>query len=1051
MPKKSFMKRILLFVLLLFLCVDVSAQLTSSSMRGVVRSLDGEHLVGATIELKNSKTGTSYYAVSGADGRFSIHGVRPGDGYNLTVEYIGYDTFQHSGIVLRLGENVREDIALAEQATSLGEVIVSATPARYSGVTESFDEQLLTSLPTVSRSLYDVVRLAPQVVVTKTGGMSYGGVANRYNSFRVNGMANNDMYGLSSSGTNGGLANANPVSLDAISQIEVAIAPFDVRMSGFGGGEINAVTKSGTNEFAGSAYTYYNNQDMYGSTAGRDVDVREKLDDQTTQIFGLTFGGPILKDKLFFFVSAEYNREVSPSSYYAGFDGVLLNEAELKRISDRYQQLTGYDGGGIGRRDVNQRAVSVLATMDWHINSNNRLSLSYSLLNARAEEYANSLTSFTFCGSGYANYSTAHYVAATLESRLAENVHNTLRIGYSRVGDGRDADKVGDYPSVIIKNAGEGEMMTINIGNNRYAGINALKQNVIIFSEDLMWDYSAHSFTFGMHHEFYNIHNRYLANSYGTYTYNSISDFERDMAAMYEYNYTDPNVTGTTTWGPRFRAAELNLYAQDNWDLGRGLLLTYGVRATLPLIFNTPTPNEDFNGGEIASRYNVRIGDVPRAHLLLSPRVGLSWRKYFDNGTFKAEGGAGIFTGRVPFVWVVNNYSNTGVEQKGLRLIGREENGQIVETAAPFTSTPSPTTLSNTSFMLNAMDSDFRYPQNLKVSAVGEYTWNNGWMVRAEALYTKALHNVRFRNLAVERTSETIASIPAEGGLPEAGHYPVFERITDDYSAIYYMENTSRGYSYSLAGSVSKFFPFGLSIAASYAYSRSYSVCDVPSTSSSTNWSRGYAVDLNGEELAISAYDIPHKISAVATYRKRYSRLFDVTASLVYQMMSGQRYSLCVGETVDFNGDGIFGSSLMYIPTEEELYRMKFADNLSKDKFNEFILADDYLRSHRGEFSERNAMQAPFEHQLDLHLAHGFYFGVNTERRIELSLDIMNFGNLLCRHWGSYYNVSGWRQQPVKIVRVEEGVPVYQYSNAALTPNDLLSRWNMQIGVRVIF
>lgn len=1045
------MKRILLFVLLLLLCVDVSAQLTSSSIRGVVKSSDGEHLVGAIIELNNSKTGTSYYAVSGADGRFSIHGVRPGDGYNLSAEYIGYDTYQHSGIVLRLGENVREDITLTEQATSLVEVVVSATPTRHSGVTESFDEQLLTALPTVSRSLYDVVRLAPQVVATKTGGMSYGGVANRYNSFRVNGMANNDMYGLSSSGTNGGLANANPVSLDAISQIEVAIAPFDVRMSGFGGGEINAVTKSGTNEFTGSAYTYYNNQDMYGSTAGRDVDVREKLDDQTTQIFGLTFGGPILKDKLFFFVSAEYNRELSPSSYYAGFDGVLLDVAELKRISDRYQQLTGYDGGGVGRRDVKQRAVSVLATMDWHINSNNRLSLSYSLLDARAEEYANSLTSFTYCGSGYANYSTAHYVAATLESRLAENIHNTLRVGYSRVGDGRDADKAGDYPSVIIKNAGAGERMTINIGNNRYAGINALKQNVIIFSDDLMWDHATHSFTFGMHHEFYDIHNRYLANAYGTYTYNSISDFERDMAAMYEYNYTDPNVTGTTTWGPRFRAAELNLYAQDNWDLGRGLSLTYGVRATLPLIFNTPTPNEEFNRGEIASRYNVRIGDVPRAHLLLSPRVGLSWRKHFDNGTLKAEGGVGIFTGQVPFVWVVNNYSNTGVEQKGLRLIGREENGQIVETAAPFTSTPSPTTLSNTSFMLNAMDSDFRYPQNLKVSAVGEYTWNNGWMVRAEALYTKALHNVRFRNLAVERTSYSIAAVPAEGVLPEAGQYPLFERITDDYSAIYYMENTSRGYSYSLAGSVSKFFPFGLSIAASYAYSRSYSVCDVPSTSSSTNWSRGYAVDLNGEELAISAYDIPHKLSAVATYRKRYSRLFDVTASLVYQMMSGQRYSLCVGETVDFNGDGIFGSSLMYIPTEEELSRMRFADNISKEKFNEFILSDDYLRSHRGEFSERNAMQAPFEHRLDLHLAHGFYFGVNTERRIELSLDIMNFGNLLCRHWGSYYNVSGWRQQPVKVVRVEDGVPVYQYSNAALTPNDLLSRWNMQIGVRVIF
>jgi len=415
------------------------------------------------------------------------------------------------------------------------------------------------------------------------------------------------------------------------------------------------------------------------------------------------------------------------------------------------------------------------------------------------------------------------------------------------------------------------------------------------------------------------------------------------------------------------------------------------------------------------------------------------------------DGGIGIFTGRVPFVWVVNNYSNTGVEQKGLKLTGRTENGQIVESAAPFTPIPSPTTLSNTSFMLNAMDDNFRYPQNLKASLAGEYAWDNSWSLRTDLLYTKALNNVRFRNLAVEHTSDMVYAVPTDAVNPAAGGYTLYKRTTNDYSAIYYMENTSRGYSYSLAASVSKVFDFGLTLAASYAYSRAYAVCDVPSTSSSTNWTRGYAVDLNDEELTISAYDVPHKLSTVVTYRKRYARLFDVTVGLVYQLTSGQRYSLCFGETVDFNGDGVFGSSLMYIPTEEELSRMKFVDEKSQGAWNDYIESDKYLRSHRGEFAERNAMQAPMEHTLDLHFAHGFYFGAATQRRVELSMDIMNLGNLICRHWGSYYNLSGWRHQPVKVVRIEENSPVYQYSNTAIVPNDLLSRWHMQIGLRVVF
>ena len=1035
----------LLSLLMVLLCLEVSAQITTASLRGAVTDSANKPLAGAAVLLQQSKTGVEYYAIVNRDGRYSIHGIKPDDGYVLTVEFIGYESYKVSNVVLRLGETLNENVVLKESAVSLDEVVVASQTVKSAGVTENFDKQQIEKLPTVSRSLYDVVRLMPQANAVRGGGMSFGGVSNRYNAFMVNGVANNDMYGLSSSGTHGGLSNANPVALDAIEQIEVAVASYDVRRSGFGGGMINAITKSGTNSFTGSAYTYYNNQDFYGTTAGRDVEHREKLEQQSSRIHGVTFGGPIVKDKLFFFVSGEYNINSSPSSHYLGFDGVALQQSELDRVSARYKALTGYDGGGYSRRDVERMSLSFLANVDWYINKENRLSASYSFLDARAEEYANSLSSFTFVGSGYANYSSAHHLSLSLESRLADDLHNTLKVGLSRVEDGRKPDVEGSMPSVIIKNTGTTGGVTLNIGNNRYAGVNSLKQNVLTLTDNLIWERRAHSVVFGMHHELYNIHNKYLANSLGTYTYNSIEDFERDMAAMYEYNYTDPAVTGTTTWGPRFKAAEFNVYAQDSWDLGRGFQLTYGVRATLPVIFNTPTPNGSFNSGDIASKYGVRIGDVPETQLLLSPRVGLMWRKYYDEGVISVEGGAGIFTGQVPFVWIVNNYSNTGVEQKGLRLTALMQDGKVVESANPFTTEPSPTSLSNTSFMLNAMNRKFRYPQNFKANAVVEYSTRDGWVLRAEALYTKVLQGAVFRNLAVENTGDVVYA------APEAGAMPMMKRVQSDYSAIYYMDNTSKGYSYSLSGSVSKRFAMGLDVALSYIFGHSYAVCDVPSTSSSSNWNRTYALDLNNPALSFSSYDVPHKLSVSAAYHKRYARLFDVTAGVVYQLSSGQRYSLTFGESVDINGDGVYGSTLMYIPTEEELSRMRFADDESQQKWNDFIESDNYLRKHRGEFSERNAMQAPAESRVDVHLAHGFYFGRETSRKVELTLDIMNFGNMLCRHWGSYYNVGNVRLQPVNIVSEQDGEAVYRFTNSALTPNDLMSRWRMQLGVRVKF
>ena len=378
------MKRFICLITALLCIYSAFAQITTASLSGVVTNQSQEKLVGATVILSHPTTGSEYAVVADVQGRYSLHGIRPSDGYILEVSYVGCESVRREGITLRVGDMHTEDVVL-RQSTTLDAVVVTAEQVQSSQMTSKFDESLISQMPSVSRSLYDVVRLMPQAVATKSGGMSYGGVANRYNQFMINGMANNDMYGLSSSGTNGGLSNANPIALDAIEQLEVVVASYDVRMSGFGGGAINAITKSGTNEFKGSAYTYYNDHNFYGTTAGRNVVERKKLENQSTQIYGATLGGAIIKNKLFFFLSGEFNHEASPSSYYLGYNGALLDGAELQRISDRYKALTGYDGGSTGRRNVAQRSGSLLATLDWHINSRNRLSASYSYLDARAE------------------------------------------------------------------------------------------------------------------------------------------------------------------------------------------------------------------------------------------------------------------------------------------------------------------------------------------------------------------------------------------------------------------------------------------------------------------------------------------------------------------------------------------------------------------------------------------------------------------------------------------------------------------------------------------
>lgn len=1045
------MRNLCIFISSLLLGIaSATAQITTSSLSGTVFDTEGTPLQGAAVVAVHTPSGSRYGVAADAKGRFTIQGMRTGGPYTVEVSYVGYRTTEFRDIILVLGETY-ELHPLLEADTTLDAVTVvipadKIFDAAKTGAAHTFSADAISRIPTVSRNIDDIVRLSPFANAAKTGGISFGGENNRYNSFNIDGVASNDMYGLTSTGTNAGLTSANPVPLDALESIRISVAPFDVRQSGFTGGGIEAVTKSGTNDFAGSAYSYYNDRNFYGTTPGKGISVREKLPAQSTQIYGATLGGAIVRDKLFFFVNGEFALERYPSSYHPDAGGAI-SAAEAERIAARYRALTGYDGGGYKRRNIDRTAGSLIARMDWNINDENKLSVRYNLIDGRKDEYSNSPTAFMFGGTGYTSVSRAHTVGAELNTRIGSSLHNEFRAGYSFVTDGRDVDRL--LPYVTIRGLGASGGATAYIGTDRYAGANSLDQHTLTITDNITWYKGRHNVTAGIHYEYYRSHVVYVANSLGAYTYNSLDDFENDMAEQYAYNYTDAAVTGTTTWGPTFNALQLGYYLQDKWTPSDRFSLTYGLRADIPLLFDTPTVNDEFNRGAIAAKYNVRVGDISTAQILVSPRAGFRW--YLDSGhRTLIRGGAGLFTGRVPFVWIVNNYSNTGVEHKGVVLnstVGPD--GERI-TAQHFTTKPEPSDFAKPNSTIQVLDRKFRYPQTFRADLAIEHTTLDGWHFTLEALYGKTVNNAAFHNLSLTDNGKKIYS--AGAGSPTATYYTV----DNDYSAIYYTTNTSRGYSYSLTATIEKSFPFGLDLGAYYTFGHVYSLYDATSSAQATNWGRTYAVDTESPALSRSVFDSPHRLTARVSYSRRYARIFGTSIALIYQLSSGQPYSLCYAENTDLNGDLYSGNTLIYIPTESDLRNMEFQDTESAAKWNAFIESDSYLRSHRGRFSERNALRTPFEHRLDLHLAQDFFFGAHSGRKVQVALDIINFGNMLSRDWGAYYSVAGSRLQPVKVTALNDAgdgnkTPVYQFTGAEYAKNDILSRWHMQIGVRVVF
>ena len=993
--------------------------------------------------------------------------MRTGGPYTVEVSYVGFQKAVYKSITLQLGETYLLDVKLTE-SLSLDEVVVTASKAalfnsQKTGAAQNFNQSQIQATPSVSRSIFDVTKMNPLGVNTASG-MSFAGSSNKYNSFQIDGITNNDVFGLSSSGTNGGQAGANPISLEAIEEIQVVIAPYDVRQGGFTGGGINAITKSGTNTFHGSAYWYYNNENFYGKTPGKDAKERKKLGDQSSATYGFTLGGPIVKDKLFFFANYERVKETYPSSNNIGSTESNLDVKEVDQIVNKISQLTGgYNAGGYGPQDIDTYSNKILTRLDWNINEQNKFTVRYSFLDGRKMVFSNSVSSAKLNDNGYFMNNKTHSLVSELNTQFTPSWSNEFRFGWTYVRDYRDP--IGQpLPNItinnLINNGDPTKKSSLELGTERNSAANALDQDIFTLEDNLIWNKGNHTITLGTHNEFFHMKNLYITNIYGSYVYNSLDDFltvgtaNEVLPNSYEYSYSNEKITGTDRWAPVFGAAQLGFYAQDEWKVTNRFSMTYGLRLDIPLLFDKPRANEVFNSSTVATSMGLATDQMPTTKVLWSPRVGFRWSLNEDRTTL-LRGGAGIFTGRVPFVWISNSFGNAGVEMVRTAYSSSLGNypSDFKFNIDPNKQYKDPNAKVPTS-EVDVMAKNFRFPSVFRANLAVEQMLPFGIRGTLEGLYSKTLNNILYENINYQWKGETLNN----GGDDR----PVYEKQDNHFTQVMLLKNTSKGYTFNITTKLEKSFDFGLNAMIAYTYGQAKSLNDGNSSQAYSGWKYNatYYGDMN-PELTWSMFDVRNRVIGSVSYRKEYAKHFATTVSLFYNGQTGGRYSLL--DYTDLNKDG-YRNDLMYVPTDAELEKMVFTDIHSnnntvtaaeqKDALIKWIEGNGELRKSQGTHIKRNQMTLPFEHHFDFHFAQDFFVDIAGQRNtIQLNFDIINVGNLLNKKWGMYYQTnSGYDLTPLT-TKIGTNGATYQFYDPGemYTNTNITSRWHAQVGLKYIF
>jgi outer membrane receptor for ferrienterochelin and colicin len=1092
---------ILVFFFALFCgTIGFSQGVTTSSIQGQVNDQNGEALIGANLTAVHTPTGTFYGVSTDINGNYRIDNMKVGGPYKITISYTGQESIEITDIYLRLGEPYKGTFVMGESTVLLNEVVVLATAGSLgenSGTSTQISTEAIEKMPTLNRDLSDFTRLTPQA--SNAGeGTSFGGINNRYNAIYVDGAVNNDVFGLAGSGTNGGQTGISPFSIDIIDQLQVVLSPYDVTYGGFAGAGINAVTKSGTNQFKGTAYYFMQNESLVGKTNGELTDRlnsdREKVAEFNQSTYGASLGGPIVKDKVFFFANVELQDDVTPVPFdvanYTSQDATRAQESDLSNLSEFVNSQYGYNPGTFGDTEDELQGLKIFGKLDFNLNKTNTLTLRHNY--TKAEQFnrnGGSASRIQYSNNGIFFPTTTNSSALELNSRFGSNMSNNLIIGYTSVND--DRDPLGDpFPFVIIFDEAGG---SINFGSEQFSTANVLEQKIFTITDNFKLYKGKHTFTFGTHNEFYDIRNVFLAWNFGEYEFDSLEDFYNaspvgtntpigpstglGRASDYTriYSLVDDIAGDNTAAAAEFGAMQLGFYAQDEISINDKFTLTAGLRLDIPILTDDPEEAPRFNDEvlpRLFSAYpefdgNVEAGKAPDGQLMISPRVGFNY-EVNEKGTLR--GGIGIFTSRIPFVWPGAMYNTNGLTST---FIGGFAIPDIVfrpDVQDQYTY-DSPTVPSGD---MNLFTNDFKYPQVLRGNLGYDSEIGDGWNTSLEVSYTKTLNNVRYTNL------NTSAQI--EGRLTGSGDdRPIFvnsEIDDDDFTAVYLASNTDQGYAINVTGSVNKEIVKNLNFSLAYTFGDSYALFEGTSSQNSSQW-RG-AVSVNGRNDASygrSDFALGSRVITSIDYKAIWTENVSTTFSIFYNGQSGLPMSYVIGgSSAARNLNNERGStsrwrSLVYVPADQnDINLIDIVDgdgNVTSSaaqqwaNLDAFIEDDKHLSDRRGKYAEKNGGRAPWVNMIDIAIRQDFGADLGgNDHRFQISLDIFNVANLLNKNWGTRYNIPGdfnnYELLNFEGFEADGTTPQYTYRETSTGTDtydisDLTSRWRARLGFRYIF
>lgn len=1097
-----------------FIFSTAMAQITTSSVSGKITA-NGEDVIGATIKAVHQPSGTVYRAVTNIDGRYSIQGMRPGGPYILEVTYVGYKNKQVKGISLSLGQNTVLNETLAEDAAQLEDVVVVANRNNNmrtdrAGATTSINADQIEAVPTVSRSMNDLLKLTPQGANVGSG-FSVGGGNYRQSYVTVDGAAFNNAFGIG-----GNLpGNGSPISLDALDQISVSSSPYDVRLSGFTGGAISAVTKSGTNDFKGTAYMYTTNSHLRGNKVS-DYELNRLQSHSTT--WGASFGGPIIKDKLFFFANGEYQSNISAgpsgtarlseSDKWFPSSGTVHRplQSDMDNMLNFLNNTYGYNPGRYQGYSLDTPSYKFLARIDWNINENNKINLRFSKSHDKNSKAPSNSTSpfkdyviypggtsdgVSITGGKNQSGRTANAGLYFESSRYDEvknftslagewnskwgGVQNVLRLTYSYQDEPRSYVG-GIFPTVDILKDGAYYM---GFGPDPFTEGNLRQVKTFVATDEASWTMGIQNFTAGVQFETNKAVNGFGAASAGYYVYDSPEAFMAGGAPS-AYGVTFP-MDGSGQFNATMKYQQFSAYIQDQVNFSERFRLTAGLRFELPIY---PELKNNYNKNFAALEWKDNNGNMnkyttdqlPDAPLTVSPRVGFNW-DILGNHKLVLRGGTGYFVGRLPFVWLVSAVGNAGCGQytyfypktadsvadyvmdkfyvnrddqvKRLQELGLAVNRD--EAAAPETPTIIDKKLKMNATWKTSLALDAKLPYDIDFSL--------------EGIYSRDFNPATVVNVDRYWDGEKKIELANSGDIRKS-----FSSNTKSKINPYLITNAgNKAYYYSITASLAKKFAFGLNLSASYTYSKAKSYGDgIGDQVSSAYYNNRYSINGNNDkELGYGTYVAPNRLLISASYKKDYAKHFGSEVGLIYEGMnigyaggySCTRYSY----TMTGNVVGDYGSNnLIFIPeSREALDKWTFADyggytaEAQKNDFWNYINQDDYLKNHKGEYAERGGAVMPWHHQLDFKFNQNFYLNVAGQKNtLQFGVDIKNLANLLNSSWGLYKTVNN-----MSLLKYDAKKNAYQFqkngkevlSKTYTNLTSFNSTYSIQFSIRYIF